>query len=239
MDPLIWGSLLWNLLADVAWQHDSGRMYAWKQTESMDRIQVVYDFMLTPMILIPCPHCRTFYRDYIANEQKGKKFRETLLGSIIAHDLVSWVYQIHGAVNAKLGKPNISKDLFVRRLKCTETLGSAEAAFDLMIIMAGNYQVVPKGTLHSLELEYSQVQKKAWTRFLRSLTIVSPYWKLNATLSYPRVRPEDLDNMQSLVYFLVQKLGQMRNKCNDPVTKTLTFEEAMQRIRDASGGDSK
>lgn len=64
--------------------------------------------------MIPCPICRSHYAEFLAEEPVATKSRD---------DLIDWVYRLHNKVNARLGKPVLPFDAFVRNMRALAASG--------------------------------------------------------------------------------------------------------------------
>ena len=97
-DPRIWGEALWKTLHRFSLAYPRNRPSAEQQKAARDFYQSI-------KYLLPCPFCTLHYSKHF-----DETFNEETVKSRAA--LVKWVFDLHNAVNKRLGKPipNITVD---------------------------------------------------------------------------------------------------------------------------------
>jgi uncharacterized CHY-type Zn-finger protein len=98
MTPDIWGPIFWKTL------HIASLGYIDKPTPRQKKnIQLFYESMVD---VLPCEICRKHYAIYLC-----RKPVKNVLSSRLA--LVTWVFDMHNAINISLGKPAITFDEYM------------------------------------------------------------------------------------------------------------------------------
>jgi FAD-linked sulfhydryl oxidase len=98
--PAVWGPYFWTTMHIVSLGSPAA-----PSTEEKEGIRMFYESL---QIVIPCPICRTHYKEALATIP-------IRLGS--RNELVEWVYDIHNHVNEQLGKPVFPWDSFIAAMR--------------------------------------------------------------------------------------------------------------------------
>lgn len=204
MDTSIWGTLLWNVLDELARlvSKDVRRTVpthkrsvreapiGLTRQETRDLfILLLYSLRYT----LPCVYCRESFRTFIADSPPGD-----------APDLLEWIWHIHDKVNRKLCVvPPISYEKFTKRARLWSTFVSPTQVWDVVTIIAHNYPRLPSA---QEDAEFGRKRYAYWvffyalsrlaaeTPFLVPLSsYLSPYggtrWKTSDAHAYGKKRP--------------------------------------------------
>lgn len=140
MNPVIWGPMLWGIMADIANYYDSGIDHTKEYRD------IVISFFKSMAFLLPCKYCRQSYRRYITNIPPEPYFQES--------QGITWLWQIHDQVNDKLDKKNsLSLRDFQKRLKSRTFMAGPECLFDFLFILGVNYD--PQD--HPLKMKFTRI----------------------------------------------------------------------------------
>lgn len=96
--PTVWGPIVWTTI------HLFALGYAEQPTYSEKR--AAKEFFNGLQFLLPCPECREHFREVIGSNPVEPWLDDR--GS-----LVTWTWTIHNQVNARLNKPNVSREEFM------------------------------------------------------------------------------------------------------------------------------
>ena len=107
--PAVWGPYFWTTMHIVSLGSPAA-----PSTEEKEGIRMFYESL---QIVIPCPICRTHYKEALATIP-------IRLGS--RNELVEWVYDIHNHVNEQLGKPVFPWDSFIATMRALGPPGRAD-----------------------------------------------------------------------------------------------------------------
>ncbi len=94
--PAVWGPCFWTTMHIV-----SLGVSATPSAEEKEGIRKFYESL---QVVIPCPHCRSHYKEALVARPIRLETRD---------DLVEWVYDIHNYINVQLGKPELPWDGFI------------------------------------------------------------------------------------------------------------------------------
>lgn len=89
-DPRIWGTDAWKTMHRFS--------LAYPQRPSIDQQRAARQFFDSMTYLLPCIGCRVHYAQYLKKTLNRKAVSSR-------DELVKWVYNLHEAVNHRLGKP--------------------------------------------------------------------------------------------------------------------------------------
>ena len=136
MDTTIWGPLMWQFINDVAIVNDE----IYHRLEEHER-HLIPKFVKHLKYMLPCKWCRQSYSVYISELPPQTPMKE-------------WVYKVHEKVNRKLKRKSvIGVDKFLRRCEVYGGFGSTEHLWDLLFILALNYEP-QKRDAYKLWFEY-------------------------------------------------------------------------------------
>lgn len=100
MPPDVWGPIFWNAMHIVS--------LAYPANPTEDEKAGTRAFFESLTTVIPCPMCRTHYKEKITTSPPA-------LGS--KGELIVWVWEIHNEVNKMLKKPEMSMEAFLESMK--------------------------------------------------------------------------------------------------------------------------
>jgi hypothetical protein len=100
LPPEIWGPIFWATLHITS--------LAYPDTPTYSEKKAAKEFFNSLVFLLPCPVCREHFKEVIQAAPV-----ESWLDS--RQSLMEWVWQIHNAVNTRLGKPAITMAEFLKR----------------------------------------------------------------------------------------------------------------------------
>ena len=100
LPPEIWGPLFWSTFHIVSLGYPESPTFAEKRAAK--------EFFNSMIFLLPCPVCKEHFSDVLKTLPV-----ETWLDN--RSSLTEWVWMLHNRVNARLGKPEISKSAFFGR----------------------------------------------------------------------------------------------------------------------------
>jgi hypothetical protein len=100
MPPDVWGPIFWNAMHIVSLAYP-----AQPTEEDKAGTRAFFESLAT---VIPCPICRTHYKEMIAASPPAVNSKG---------ELIVWVWEIHNEVNKMLKKPEMSMDDFLERMK--------------------------------------------------------------------------------------------------------------------------
>jgi hypothetical protein len=99
MNPSVWGAPFWFVMHTVSLNYPMKPSFAEQRTH--------YDFFYNVRDILPCEMCRQHYRTLL-KQHPIQPFLDN------RDSLVAWVVLIHNQVNARLGKPSMTKEAFLR-----------------------------------------------------------------------------------------------------------------------------
>ncbi len=105
MPPDVWGPIFWDAM------HIVSLAYPVEPTEADKAGARAFFESLTTVL--PCPICREHYAEKL-------KTHPVTVGS--KGELIYWVWDIHNQVNTMLGKPTVTIEVFLERMR---TLGAS------------------------------------------------------------------------------------------------------------------
>jgi len=100
LPPEVWGPLFWSTFHIISLAYPESPTYGEKKAAK--------EFFNSMMFLLPCPICKEHFSDVLKTLPV-----ETWLDN--RSSLTEWVWMLHNRVNARLGKPEISKSAFFGR----------------------------------------------------------------------------------------------------------------------------
>ncbi len=100
MPPDVWGPIFWNAMHIVS--------LAYPATPTEEDKAGTRAFFESLTTVIPCPICRTHYKEKIAASPPALESKG---------ELIVWVWEIHNEVNKMLKKPEMSMEAFLERMK--------------------------------------------------------------------------------------------------------------------------
>ncbi len=100
MPPDVWGPIFWNAMHIVS--------LAYPATPTEEDKAGTRAFFESLTTVIPCPICRTHYKEKITASPPAVNSKG---------ELIVWVWEIHNEVNKMLKKPEMSMDDFLERMK--------------------------------------------------------------------------------------------------------------------------
>jgi hypothetical protein len=111
MSPSVWGPIFWNTM------HIASMGYsATPSAAEQDAARAFYESLA---YVIPCPICRSHYREFL---------QETPVAVESRGALIYWVFSIHNRVNQRLGKAVVSFEEYIERMRRMSGGGAAGAA---------------------------------------------------------------------------------------------------------------
>lgn len=88
-----WGPRLWNFLHACS--------FAFPSNPSPEQVEAFETLLKTLQTLLPCPHCRLHFNEYLEKCPPDTSCGDTLK---------DWLIDFHNAVNERLGKPVLTKE---------------------------------------------------------------------------------------------------------------------------------
>lgn len=104
-DPRYWGSQFWFVMHTTA--------YFYSDTPTPTEMAHAKDFYTSLKSLLPCPGCAHHYSQMLSEHPI-----ENAISSRMT--LMQWVNMIHNEVNRRLGKPIVTFDEYLMRMKHME-----------------------------------------------------------------------------------------------------------------------
>lgn len=193
MNPSIWGPLAWNLFSDLCYHFDSLQN---PQNNIKTNIRRVFEYF---QFLLPCKHCRLSYKHYF--------ILLPIVPFIESQNMTAWLWSIHELVNTKLEKKDrIDYPVYLRRMNAWTRIGSPQQVWDLLFIMAMNYD----DTSDTFE------EKRNYTlKLMLVLPDVLPYRQLRKILRKKKISSRNLESKESFLNWLYRKRVKYHSKCGD------------------------
>jgi mitochondrial FAD-linked sulfhydryl oxidase len=104
--PPYWGPQFWFTMHTVA--------YFYSDTPSPTEMAHAKEFYASLASLLPCPGCASHYAHLLAKHPVDHAIRSRMM-------LMQWVNMIHNEVNRRLGKPIVTFEEYLMRMKHIES----------------------------------------------------------------------------------------------------------------------
>ncbi|AYV77010.1 MAG: Erv1/Alr family disulfide thiol oxidoreductase [Barrevirus sp.] len=91
--PSVWGNCAWKFLHSITFDYP-------EQDPSNEEKQLYKSYFESLAYIIPCSECRESYAKFI--KEKGTELNDSVFKN--RESLSKWLYNVHNAVNNKLGK---------------------------------------------------------------------------------------------------------------------------------------
>lgn len=104
-DPRYWGSRFWFTMETIA--------YFYSDTPSVTEMAHAKDFYTSLKTLLPCPGCAMHYAQLLDEHPVDHAIVSRMA-------LMQWVNMIHNEVNRRLGKPVVTFEEYLMRMKHLE-----------------------------------------------------------------------------------------------------------------------
>jgi hypothetical protein len=141
MSPAVWGPVFWNTM------HIASMGYSPKPSAAeQDAARAFYESLAH---MIPCPICRSHYREFLQETPVAVESRDAL---------IYWVFSIHNRVNERLGKRAVTFDEYIERMRRMSAGGGAGTGMGAS--GSGGILLLCVGVAAGLGLAYAYKQSK-------------------------------------------------------------------------------